>query len=369
MEAFLPRRHLQKLINVLKRDGYDCVGPRVRDGAIVYGPLGRAEELPAGRHDEQAPGRYRLSAAGGERCFDWANGPAALKPLTFAPREVLWTVVEDERGGLRFQEELPEVRPTAVIGVRACDLAGLHLQDQHFAYQEYQDHYYNRRRRALFLVAVDCARPAATCFCHSTGDGPAATSGYDMALTELDDGFIARARSERGRAVLEELPAEAVTTARREAAAMQHEAAVAAQTRRLPGRDLKDTLFANLDHPAWDEVAGRCLSCGNCTAVCPTCFCHSEGDTTELEGRRSAHHREWDSCFSQGHSYMHSFVVRDTTLLRYRQWLTHKLGSWHDQYGRSGCVGCGRCITWCPVGIDLVETATAICGDAHHAQP
>lgn len=369
MERFLPRSQFQKLLNVLTRDGYECVGPQVRDGAIVYAPLRKVDQLPMGWHDDQSPGRYRLEQAGGSRCFDWANGPEALKPMTFASREVMWRVVQDERGGLRFQETLPEARPTAVIGVRACDIAGMHLQDQHFGYREYQDHYYNRRRRALFLVAVDCARPASTCFCHSTGDGPAANTGFDIALTELDEGFIARARSERGRVLLEQLPTTEVSDRQRAAAAAQHEAAIAAQTRRLPGRQLADALFANLDHPAWDDVAARCLSCGNCTSVCPTCFCHSEGDTTDLDGRRSAHHRQWDSCFSEGHSYMHSFVVRDSTLLRYRQWLTHKLGTWHEQYGRSGCVGCGRCVTWCPVGIDLVETVNAICQGSPDAHP
>ncbi len=369
MERFLPTAQFQRLINLLRRDGYDCVGPRVRDGAIVYGPLERVEELPVGWHDEQRPGHYRLARGSGRRFFDWANGPEALKPLTFASREVLWTVVRDGQGSLRFCEEVPEVRPTAVIGVRACDIAAMHLQDQHFGYREYQDPYYNRRRRALFLVAVDCARPASTCFCHSTGDGPAAHAGFDIALTELDDGFIARARSERGRDLLAELPTTEVTPDHHAAAGAQHDAAVAAQTRRLAGRNLKASLFAHLDHPEWDAVAGRCLSCGNCTAVCPTCFCHSVGDTTELDGRRSTHHRQWDSCFSAGHSYMHSFVVRDQTVLRYRQWLTHKLGTWHDQYGRSGCVGCGRCLTWCPVGIDMVETANRICGGDGDAQP
>jgi ferredoxin len=369
MERFLPRNELQKLLNILRRDGYDCIGPQVRDGAIVYRSISKVDQLPVGWHDDQRPGRYRLAPGAGARCFDWANGPEALKPMTFVAREVLWSVVQDRRGGLRFQEEVPEVRPTAVIGVRACDISGMHLQDQHFAYQTYQDPYYNSRRRSLLLIAVDCARPAETCFCHSTGDGPAANAGFDIALTELDDGFIARARSGLGQALLEELQTEEVSEDQRGAAEAQRRQAVSAQTRRLAGRNLKDVILANLDHPALQEAAERCLSCGNCTSVCPTCFCHSEGDTTDLEGRHSSHHRQWDSCFNEGHSYMHSFVVRDTTRLRYRQWFTHKLATWHEQYGRSGCVGCGRCITWCPVGIDIVETANAISEGNRHANP
>ncbi len=363
MDQFLRRDDLDRLISVLKRQGYRCVGPRVRDGTVVFDTIQRAADLPIGWRDRQAPGRYRLEPTGDRRCFAWANGPQAVKPLTFAARETLWRVGRNERGELRFVEQTVEAPPTAVIGLRACDLAALNLQDQHFCYQEYPDHYYNNRRRSLLLIAVDCAFPAETCFCHSTGDGPSASAGFDLALTELDDGFLVRAKSERAKGIVEELPLQPATDAQRAAAERQHGDAVAAQTRSLPARDLKDRLLASFDHPRWEQVAARCLACGSCTSVCPTCFCHSEGDVTDLDGRRSEHYRQWDSCFTEGHSYMHSFVVRDNTQLRYRQWLVHKLGTWHEQYGRSGCVGCGRCITWCPVGIDITEEARALCGE------
>jgi ferredoxin len=142
----------------------------------------------------------------------------------------------------------------------------------------------------------------------------------------------------------------------------QQRYAAEAQQRTLPGRDLQAPLFARLSHPQWQAIGERCLACGNCTAVCPTCFCHSEQEHPALDGGGSEHVREWDSCFTPGHSYIHGVVIRAETSQRYRQWLTHKLGSWHEQYGRSGCVGCGRCITWCPVGIDITEEVTTICG-------
>jgi len=364
---FLPRKQFQTLLNILKRDGYHCIGPQLKDGAIVYQTLNNVTELPQGVHDKQAPGQYRLDSSDSPRYFAWANGPQTLKPLTFAPREALWQVKSDKKGAIDFSETLPEGQATAVIGVRNCDLAALHLQDQHFCYQQYPDAYYNKRRRALFLIAVDCSHPAETCFCHSTGDGPTANSGFDIALTELEDGFLVRAKSERGKTVLTDLPLLEATDEQQTLAEHQQQTAVEVQQRRLPSRFLKDTLLANLEHPRWEAVAKRCLSCTNCTSVCPTCFCHTAGETPSLDGRTSEHYRQWDSCFTQGHSYMHSFILRDSTQLRYRQWLTHKLGTWHEQYGRSGCVGCGRCITWCPVGIDITEEATAICGENHDA--
>ncbi len=368
IEYLLPRGDLQRLLDALRREYNRVIGPRVRDGAIVFDEIEKVSQMPVGIREEQAPGRYRLHDSGDGRSFGWANGPQALKPLTFAPRDVVWRATRNDQGEMRFTETLPETQTAAVIGVRGCDLSAMHLQDQHFGYREYPDHYYNRRRRALFLVAVDCANPAATCFCHSTGDGPTASSGFDISLTEIDAGFLARAKSQRGQELLDSLALTAPDAAHVEEARRQGEAAVAAQQRALPSRNLKQDLFARLDHARWKAVGERCLSCGNCTSVCPTCFCHSEGDAADISGQQVEHFRQWDSCFTDGHSYIHGWVVRGATHLRYRQWLVHKLGSWHDQYGRSGCVGCGRCIAWCPVGIDLTEEVHALLTEKQDAQ-
>jgi ferredoxin len=351
---FLPRQELHRLLDRLIMAGFHCIGPQVGDGAIIYDALDDVAALPRGVRDSQAPGSYRLAAGGDERCFAWANGPQALKPLTFAPREGLWRA---EQGKGYTPEPLHDT-PTAIIGVRACDLAALHIHDLHF---RSNDSYYAARRERLFLVAVNCSHPAATCFCASTGDGPEAQFGYDLVLDELDDGYIVRSGTPVGGHILRELYLEPASAEQVGMAGQQNAAAAAQQTRTLPGRNLRATLFANLEHARWDNVAARCLSCGNCTSVCPTCFCHSERDEPALDGRSSVHYRQWDSCFTEGHSYIHGVVIRAETKFRYRQWLTHKLGSWHDQYGRSGCVGCGRCISWCPAAIDITEEAAAIC--------
>lgn len=362
-EGFLPRARLQILFDVLVNGGYRCVGPQIRDGAIVFDTLKTSDGLPAGINDEQHPGHYQLHARDDERLFAWANGPQALKPLLFAPHEFLWKVKRNvDDGRLVFEACTPPTEKIAVIGIRGCDLAALRLQDQHFLDGAYADAYYQSRRDGLFLVAVHCSHPASTCFCVSTGDGPTAKRDFDLALHELDNGYIVACGSATGSEIMHRLDLAPVQAAQREAAQQQIDSAIQQQQRQLPGRDLKQTLFDNLEHNRWDEVAGRCLSCGNCTSVCPTCFCHAEIELPAVDGSCSEHARTWDSCFSQGHSYIHGKVLRAETKLRYRQWLVHKLGSWHDQFGRSGCVGCGRCITWCPVGIDITEEATAICG-------
>ncbi len=359
---YLPRARFQALLETLQQAGYRCVGPQLRDGAIVYDTLRRVDDLPRGLRDRQAPGQYRIEKTGNPRFFAWANGPQALKPLLFAPHESLWRVERAGDGRLRFAAMVPDTAPIAVIGVRACDLAALRLQDAHFLKEPSRDAHYAARREKLFLVAVHCAHSASTCFCASTGDGPRAEAGFDLALSELDEGFLVEAGSDSGRAVMTRLSLDEASAAQVQNAGAEIAQAAKQQTRQLPSRNLQAALFAHLDHPRWEDVAQRCLSCANCTSVCPTCFCHSEADQPALDGTGSVHARQWDSCFTQGHSYIHGVTIRADTRLRYRQWLTHKLGSWHEQYGRSGCVGCGRCITWCPVGIDITEEAAAVCG-------
>lgn len=366
MSRYMPRTQLPSLLELLQQQGYACLGPQLRDGAIVYETLHAIAQLPAGIQDDQAPGQYRLTQQDSQRCFAWANGPQAIKPHLFAPRETLWQVQRDANVPacqMEFSATLPKPTKRAILGVRACDLAALRLQDKHFLEGEYRDPYYAARREGLLLIAVNCSHPAETCFCHSTGDGPAAESGFDLRLDELEDGYVIAAGSDAGQALLGQLDLSAASQMQTQQAAQQLQAA-AQQQRQLPSRDLRTALFQELEHSRWDEVAQRCLSCGNCTSVCPTCFCHSEQDVALLDGSRSEHVRQWDSCFSQGHSYIHGITIRQETRQRYRQWLTHKLAGWHDQYGRSGCVGCGRCISWCPVGIDLTEEVAALCGEA-----
>ncbi|HYP67277.1 MAG TPA: 4Fe-4S dicluster domain-containing protein [Thiobacillaceae bacterium] len=361
---FLPHAELGKLLLALADRGYCCVGPQVEDGVIVLRELSSDEDLPRGIRSIQVPGSYRLAEDREQRYFAWTNGPQGLKPWLFAPEEPIWRSVRADAGQLGFAELTPPAKPLAVIGVRACDLAGLAIQDAHFLGGPSPDAHYARRREGLFLVAVQCAEAAATCFCASTGDGPAPGKGFDLALVELSEGFVASAGSDEGAQVLSALNLAPATAAQQSEGCRQAERAAQMQTRTLPSRDLRQSLLERLEHPRWDEVASRCLACGNCTAVCPTCFCHAHEVKSELGTDAAEQVRKWDSCFGESHGQLHGFQVRSDTRGRYRQWLVHKLGTWHEQFGRSGCVGCGRCIAWCPVGIDLTEEAAALMEEA-----
>ena len=365
--GLLARTQFDSLIATLRSMGAQCIGPTVRDHAIVYAPITSSKALPQGIRDQQAPGSYKLSSENGTRWFAWANGPQALKPLLFSPQEPLWQVEREDDGGLRFQVQIPDVSLTAVIGVRACDLAAMALQDQHFINGNNIDQAYATRRQDLIIIAVNCTHPAATCFCHATGDGPAASDHYDILLDELDEGFAVQSGSVRGDEIINKLSLNALTESHEKQIRAAHNTAVEQQSRGLPRTDIAALLFQQQESNRWQMIGERCLSCGNCTSVCPTCFCHHTIDEPTLDGTLTTRLRQWDSCFSQDHSYIHGFTLRPNTALRYRQWLTHKFAGWIEQYGRSGCVGCGRCISWCPVEIDVTEELQLFAGDAGHA--
>jgi sulfhydrogenase subunit beta (sulfur reductase) len=355
----LPRASLQRLIDALHAKGYRVIGPVLRDGAVAWDTIRTVSNLPVGWRDAQDPGRYRLEQAGSEEIFGVVHGPHSLKPLTFAPTEPLLQI-ERSRDGFSARPTPPPAEKVAVLGARSCDLAGLAIQDRIFLKDAYRDPYYAARREGLFVIAVNCTRALPTCFCTSMGTGPRAERGFDLALTELDEVLLLEAGSPAGHDLLGDMTPDPASEETVREAAVRIEACARSQVRQLDRSPLPQQLYDAQEHPRWDEVAARCLACGNCTMVCPTCFCHRVEETPDLSHQHSVHSRLWDSCFTQDHGYIHGKNVRPTIKDRYRMWLTHKLASWIDQFGMSGCVGCGRCITWCPVGIDLTEELAAL---------
>jgi ferredoxin len=367
-DAILALDDLDVLVAALVAYGYRVVGPTERDGAIVLAELGSAGDLPIGRRDVQEPGGYRLEDRDDERRFGFMVGPQSYKRELYPPVLTLYRARRDAEQGFVVEPEAPAPRPLAVFGARACDVAAMAIQDRVLTGGTHVDADYAARRAETFVVAVDCPESGSSCFCVSMGTGPHAESGFDLRLTELVDAaghrFLVAAGSPRGAAVLATLPTLPAAATDVAARADQREHAVATQTRALPDpAGVHDLLLANLDHPRFAETADRCLSCGNCTMVCPTCFCVAVEDHTDLTGAEATRTRVWDSCFTVGYSHIHGGSVRPSGRSRYRQWLTHKLATWQDQFDESGCVGCGRCITWCPVGIDLTAEVAAIAAD------
>jgi hypothetical protein len=358
----LDRAGLQALIDALVADGRKVIGPTVRDGAIVCEEITQVGELPAGWGDQQAPGQYRLRRREDDALFGYVVGPDSWKRYLFPPVAVTWHA-ELNADGVTITPP-PDPPRYAFLGVRGCELAAIAIQDRVLFHTAYPDRDYTARREGLLLIAVNCSTPAATCFCSSMGTGPRVGPGYDLALTELLDGdhprYLVEVGSEKGAALVAKLSTRAAAPADQAAAAAVWTAAEGAITKTMAADGVQELLVRNLEHPRWDEVGARCLACTNCTMVCPTCFCADFREAGGLSAGESEQHRTWASCFAVDHSYIHGGSMRTSGRSRYRQWMTHKLSTWHKQFGTSGCVGCGRCIAWCPVGIDITEEAEAI---------
>ncbi len=351
---------LEILLESMVTAGYRLVGPTLESGVVHYREISAVEDLPFGIIDQQQPGHYRSRRSPTEQVdhyFDWSNG-TGVKGWLFPSQQRLWRSERQQSGVVRFERVAADGPPLALFGIRSCDLAAIRRLDRHFLRPGAEDPWYAERNAGRLLVVVSCNHPAADCFCHSTATGPAPSDGYDLRLDELDEGFLITAGTARGEQLLQPLPLAPVTAAQRQRVALQLQQSAAQQQRRLPSAQQCRSLGDLPDAPVWQQIAERCLGCGNCTASCPSCFCHRQQPEAQLDPQQAIQQRLWDSCFSTAHSQLHGVAVRNGVRERYRQWLTHKLSGWWQQFGEGGCVGCGRCITWCPVGIDLtVEVA------------
>lgn len=361
--CILEREDFPRLISALQEQGFEVIGPTVRDGAIVCERLDTAADLPEGWTDTQDAGQYRLTKREDRALFGYAVGPHSWKQFLFPANSRLLSLHRDGNG---FTVETPaEPAPRyAFIGVRSCELRAIAIQDKVFLGSGVVDRTYAERRAPLFIVALQCGVAGGTCFCVSMQAGPRAETGFDLALTEILEEnhhyFVVQTGSDRGAQILAALPHRAAFPDEIQAAQRITDHTARTMGREMPKADLPALLKANYDHARWDAVAERCLTCANCTLACPTCFCSAVEDVTDLTGDHAERWRKWDSCFTLSFSSLAGGTTRASAKSRYRQWLTHKLATWHDQFGSSGCVGCGRCITWCPVGIDITEEVRAL---------
>ena len=362
------------LIAKLRKHGFRVMGPTRRGDAIVTGEIRSISDLPRGVGDTQEPATYRLTDRGDGAYFGFAAPAQSTKPVFFPAEEVVWRGWRDhDRGGhFSVERDTVDAAPVALLGVRSCDLRAVQIHDQVLSARRYKDAHYTARRDGTLVIAVACGDPAATCFCASMGTGPrpgsinpyTAEPSYDLLLTEVLDKdthhFVAEIGTDAGRELADAVGAAEGTTKDKARAIQITDAAATFQTRRIDRKNVRAVLKASAESPRWEDVASRCLACTNCTMVCPTCFCTTVSDVSDLAGESAERHRVWDSCFSANFSYIHGGPMRESTKARYRQWITHKLSSWEDQFGMLGCVGCGRCIAWCPAGIDITEEAAAL---------
>lgn len=354
---------LQKLLKALLQQGYKVVGPTIRDNVLVYDEIATVEELPVGWTDEQQGGAFRLRRRNDEAYFGFVGGQHSWKKFLYPPVLRLWRAKREQN---KFKI-ITETEPSpwfALFGVRPCDLNAIAVQDKVLLQGEFKDTNYRDRRAGTFIIAVNCAKAGNTCFCVSMQTGPKATAGFDLALTEIiadkNHYFVVEAGTEAGVEILHKVPHSAATEQDLRRAEQVIANTASQMGRTLDTTNIQELLYKNDQHPYWAEVARRCLTCTNCTMVCPTCFCVNIEDVTDLSGEYAERWRKIDSCFNIAFTYIVGGSVRTSPESRYRHWVMHKLATWKDQFGTFGCVGCGRCITWCPVGIDITEVVRII---------
>jgi ferredoxin len=352
------------LLSNLQSDGRKVIAPVLDDHAIGLAEVDTLDDLPSGWTERQDGGTYQLERLERPELFGHATTAMSWKKWLYPERTMLARASRDS-GSVVIEEPPPEAERMAFFGIRSCDVHSLDILDRVFL--DPVDPMYAARRAGLFVVAATCARPGGTCFCASMNTGPKPTAGFDIALTEIwteeHHEFFAEAGTQEGQEQLDSLNGAEASDA--DLAALE---LIVSEATKTMGRFLDPShpraAAGRYEHPHWDIVAERCLSCANCTMVCPTCFCSTTEDTTNLSGSVTERWRTWDSCFTLGFSYLAGAPLRNSAKSRYRQWLLHKLVTWHDQFGTSGCVGCGRCITWCPVGIDLTSEIAAVAQDS-----
>ena len=352
--------NLNGIIQQLTKAGYTVYGPVVKDGVIIYDTIESISQLPVGFHDAQAPGYYRLEKRDDNAFFGHVVGPQSWKKILYPSRVKLYTITE--AGDVQLFGE--EKKLIAFIGVRSCELHAIGVLDKVLLGGKYKDPVYMNNRRNVFIIAVNCTEPGANCFCSSTGTGPEAMNGYDICLTEVVSQerqyFIAQPGTEKGLRLLRDCEAREARQEEVEKAQELMNIAHSKFRKNIMIEGLRDRVLQGFDNSFWSDVAERCLACGNCTLVCPTCFCTTVEDINSIDLSKAERWRRWDSCFTADFSYIHGGVIRSSVGSRYRQWFMHKLVTWVDQFGLLGCVGCGRCITWCPVGIDITEEAAKL---------
>ncbi|MCD6421500.1 MAG: 4Fe-4S dicluster domain-containing protein [Thaumarchaeota archaeon] len=341
---------LERLFKEIGARGYRIIGPKLEDGVIRLGELKSFDEIPYGVGDVQKPGYYRIQVNGG-RFRSPLDSP---KRILYPPELTLFKVTKD------WKLEYPEYRfeATALFGIKPCDLAAIRIMDR--VQGELGDEYFLKMREKLLIVVENCVEPGENCFCATMGTGPAASTGFDVAYTRLDDSTILfQPGSDLGVDLLGELNLEPATPDQIDAF---REALLKASEKARAGfrlENLPDILELNLESKAYQEIAERCLGCANCNMVCPTCFCFDVIDEPELDGS-ARRIRIWDGCHSYSYAQVAGGNFRKDLWARYRHWILHKFVYWLRQFGSFGCVGCGRCITWCPAGIDLREVISKV---------
>jgi len=298
--------------------------------------------------------------------FNYGNTRLSPKGIVFPQSERMfeYSLDEKEPHANIYKEIEKDCSPKAIVGIRPCDAQAFDLVRRNFDTPEYRDPWWMKGYESTTLVGLGCNEPCPTCFCTSVGGGPFNEQYLDVLLWDLGEGIVARALTEKGKAFLDKAEGGRAPgddrKKERDRLSLSAEKKIACHV----ATDKLNTKVANelFDAPFWEEVSFACINCGTCTFLCPTCWCFDIQD--EVMGKEGERMRNWDSCMfplftlhGSGHN------PREKKAQRVRQRFMHKLKYYVDKY-RDGvqCSGCGRCVRYCPVNIDIRQVAELMNG-------
>ena len=317
----LPQRDLPRLIEKWMRE------------ATVYAPVRQgdyAEFQPLGDPTQMA-------------LNNGVNTRYPPKSLFLPQSEVMFQVQKNQ---LVSTED--EVRSRVVVGIHPCDVRAMQLLDTIFLTEDDQDPYWAKKRERTTIVALGCDDPGETCFCSSVGTGPFDSRGADAMLTEVGGDYLAEIHTKKGQALFDHLPDASPELI--EAGRTLQAAAVDQMHKPFDLTGVKEQLYSIFESGFWQQVQQTCLGCGVCTFLCPTCFCFDIVD----EAQRGERVRNWDTCMFRIYSQEASgHNPRPTKTERTRQRIMHKYAYWLENIDEIGCTGCGRCVRYCPVDLDI----------------
>jgi len=327
---------------LIKKDALAGIIDKLSEQMLVYAPVKDEDNV-----------LFKVLEKGMEPFVAYSNTRNAPKNFFFPQTETMMRYMRTERG-MELSGEEGEIQEAILFGVRPCDARSFVLLDKIFDQEKYKDPYYIDKRDKTTIVSLACVHPPyTTCFCTSVGGHPMSQEGVDVMLTDMGDEYLAEFFTPKGEKLLGkmgDLPKadEAAAVKKEELSA---KAAEEIQSK-VAGKDIKPWLDDNFEHPFWDTIYQSCLACGTCTYLCPTCHCFDITD--EAKGSDGKRIRTWDSCMywlftveTSGHN------PRTSQKQRWRQRLMHKFKYFVDNFDAIACVGCGRCVMYCPVNIDI----------------
>ena len=326
---------------LIKKDALAGIAKKMAEDFLVWAPVKKEDNV-----------LFEPLAESDEPFFAYLNSKNAPKNVFFPHTETMMKYTRTEKG-MVFSAEVKQADESVLFGVRPCDAHSFALLDKLFDQEKYKDEYYIAKRQNTTVITLACVKPPYTsCFCTSVDGEPVSSEGADILITDIGVNYLVEFITPKGEALAKyfgDTKADAQADAKKAEIAAKAKEAIKSK---IPAHEVKPILDVNFDNPFWNTIHSKCLACGTCTYLCPTCHCFDISD--EVKGSDGVRIRSWDSCMfpmftkeTSGHN------PRSSQKERWRQRTMHKFKYYVDMFNAISCVGCGRCVMYCPVNIDI----------------